>query len=258
MASRSKVLVSVALLVLGAPRIGRAQSDASPAPTVHNAGDGEKLLAEPAPSGYTPSWQLAGASPSPLPIGVQPKDPLPRWRLSAAAILAVNLGRLPSPLGKLGYGAEVGLTGGFFALGGARLGVAFDFTYARIETHQSPMPGGTLLGASGQAIFGAGLILDGRIGRVRPFFSLEAGLDITQRTIESQSLEGALAFKTPVDVLGVLRFAGGFSVLLARNIDLGLRADIDAVFGGPEAGAPSRGVFSPGLLTLGLELGFRI
>jgi hypothetical protein len=215
--------------------------------------------AEPAPPDFVPSPHRA----DPVAQGEQPvftprkKRPgAPKWRIWVQPRLSLLLGAPPSfpsvpPTVQptVGYGAGVGFGRALVTFGQFRFGFAFGFAYDRISTDISQ----AMFGVS-HATFAPAFTLDGVFAeRVRPFLSLGGGLDVG---VFRAPEVGGMPVVEQIEALGLVQLALGLGVRVYEGFEVGVRAEGNFLFSSTSYGTPARTVFSPGLVSLGLDLAY--
>jgi hypothetical protein len=206
--------------------------------------------AEPAPESYRPPRQPG----MPQPHEAQQREAdskLPKWHIAVAPHLNFLFGDTGLPL--IGYGGGVQVTRALLPLGRGRFGLGADFAYDRFSHDLKT----TAFSSSSQfvahATFAAMLVVDGIAGRVRPWIALGGGFSVAN--YESPMSPADPKGTSIVGVAGLLKLALGFGVRIYEGFELGLRGDFDLTFSDQQAMGKS--VWSPGLFSLGLDLGFR-
>jgi len=206
-----------------------------------------RAQAEPAPPGYVPP----GKEPVP-----PPPSPL-KWHMSVNARLAVPLGSVAPGLPAVGWGAGGSVSRALLDVGRLRVGVGFDFGYQRVQeqNYTNATPLGRTDHFLSHMTFAALAVFDGIFGRLRPWFVIGPGLSVAQYDAPAPE-----AGKPPIDVVSVVplvQLGAGLGVEIYHGIDLGLGGQLDFTFSSLAVGSPPRQVFTPGLFSLQLELGFR-
>jgi hypothetical protein len=227
----------------------------------------EKLLlaqAEPAPDDYVPPGHSR-----PDPTTVPQRTSLHPWVVALEANLVLKLSTISPALPPVGWGAGVTITRAIANFGHMRFGFGGQFGYQRIEhlkvTHGLDADGNnqTLnFGEQFQAntTFAALLVLDGIFGRVRPFFDAGAGLSVAQYYDPTTVAERQTINDT--DVIGLITLAAGVAVEITRGIEIGVAGHFDFLISSrkeppAETTTPAYSVFSPGIFSVRLQLGFR-
>ena len=102
------------------------------------------------------------------------------------------------------------------------------------------------------ATFAALLVVDGIIGRIRPWAAVGGGFSVAN--YESPAVGAQMAISR-VGVAGLVKLALGFGVRVYEGFELGLRSDFDVTISGENVGGSD--VWQPGLFSVGLDIGFR-
>lgn len=194
--------------------------------------------AEPAPPEYVPPGRHEPEPPPPSPL---------KWHLAANARLVVPLGSTPPDLAPVGWGGGVQLTRALIDLGRMRFGVGGDFAYERIQHSSDEF--------LSHMAFAALLVLDGILGRVRPWVTAGAGISVAEyRKPATEVMPMAINVDA---VVPLVQLALGLDVELARNVDIGVGGALDLTFSSLTVGAPPVQAFQPGLFSARLGIGFR-
>lgn len=197
-----------------------------------------RAQAEPAPPEYVPPGHREPEPPPPSPY---------KWHIAAHARLAVPLGATPPNLAPVGYGGGVQITRALVDVGRMRFGLGGDFAYQRI-----PHANDEFLS---HMTFAALAVLDGIFGRVRPWIAAGAGLSVGEyRKPATEQMPIAIDVNT---VTPLVEGALGLDVMIARNVDIGVAAELDLTFSSLTVGAPPVQAFQPGLFSVRLGIGFR-
>jgi hypothetical protein len=201
--------------------------------------------AEPAPESYVPPNRPG----MPQPQRAQQRQAdasLPKWHIAVAPHLDVMFHDIG--VQRLGFGAGVQVTRALVPIGRARFGVGADFAYDRFQ-HD--------LGAAGtefvsHATFAGMLVLDGIVGRVRPWLAVGGGFSVAN--FESPSLTRGMSI-SDVGVAGLVKFAAGLGVRVYQGFDVGLRGDFNVTISGENV--RGNDIWQPGFFAFGLDLGYR-
>ncbi len=203
--------------------------------------------AEPAPPSYVPPGHHGDPE--------RPTAPASdRWHLMAFPRLTFGLGGGPGSLPRIGWGGGVELSYAIVAFGPVRFGVGGSFAFDRF-THDYTAGGTQSLQHNA---FAALFIFDAIVGPngiIRPFVGLGGGLS-------------AADYRDPgpprvdeVDVVGMIKAELGLGVRIFSSekvgVEVGLHGDTEVTFSTFKSGTPPRSVFSPGLVAIALDLGFR-
>jgi hypothetical protein len=203
--------------------------------------------AEPAPPGYVPPGKHKPEEPTPSPL---------KWHVAVDARLAVPMATTTTGLPPVGWGAGVALSRALVEFGRMRFGVGADFAYQRVQhDKQTTIPFGPTQQFLSHMTFAGLLVLDGILGRVRPWLAAGAGLSVAQYRDPP-----ADAMKMDVNanaVVPLVQLGLGLGVELRHNVDLGVGGQFDLTFSSLSVGAPPQQPFQPGLFSVRLDLGFR-
>lgn len=211
----------------------------------------EPEAAEAAEPAEATAPEAASADPNATP------DKPPRWNLGVGPSLSFLLGDPPSGVPAVGYGAAVRLHLALWPLGPLRLGAGVHFNYHHLSREKPGVTFGPTTQAVAHASFKALAILDGLFGPARPWVGVGGGFSVP--SYEDPSLvQGmpAMAYKI-VSVVPVVTLAFGLGVHVVRGFEIGVRCDLDFTFSSQSAGMPRQTLFSPGVVGLTLDLGFR-
>jgi hypothetical protein len=209
-----------------------------------------------------PARAWAQAEPAPpeyVPPGKEPEPPPPsplKWHLAVDARLAVPLGTRPPGLISVGWGAGVALSRALVELGRLRFGLGADFAYQRVQSsHHSNITLGDVEQDLSHMTFAGLLVFDGILGRVRPWLAVGGGFSVAQyNNPATDATQTDVALTT---VVPLVQLATGLGVEIKHGVDLGLSGQLDFTFSGQQTGTPPLHVFSPGLFSLRLDVGFR-
>ncbi|HZS40856.1 MAG TPA: hypothetical protein VFF06_28680 [Polyangia bacterium] len=173
----------------------------------------------------------------------------PKWNLGVGPRLSILLGDSAAGVPQVGYGVTLRLHFSFLKLGPLRLGAGFHFAHDRFSG-----AGATTVAHSTFAVLA---VIDGLFGRVRPWLGVGGGFSLADYQGLDQPAAPPPMRVDFLSVVPLVTVAAGVAVRLYAGFELGLRADFDLTFSSQAAGVPRRGVFSPGLVGLTLDLGFR-
>jgi hypothetical protein len=206
-----------------------------------------RAQAEPAPPGYVPPGKHEPEPPPPSPL---------KWHVAVDARLAVPLAGGPTGLPPVGWGAGVALSRALVDFGRLRLGVGADFAYQRVQhDKETSIPFGPTQQFLSHMTFAALFVVDGILGRLRPWLAAGAGLSVAQYRdppTDVSQMDVSTSAVLPLVQLGL-----GLGIELYRNIDLGFGGQFDFTFSSLSVGSPPRQPFQPGLFSARLDLGFR-
>jgi hypothetical protein len=210
--------------------------------------------AEPAPESYRPPHQPGMPQPEP-PSGPTREEQAkqPKWHIAIAPHLNFLLGQRVPDLPLLGYGGGVQVARALVPFGRARFGVGADFGYDRFqhEVKTSMFSSGTQF--VGHATFAAMAVLDGIIGRVRPWLAVGGGFSVAN--YENPATATNPKGNSIVGAAGLVKVGAGVGVVVYEGIELGLRADYDATLSSKAVNGTN--IWQPGFMSLALDLGYR-
>jgi hypothetical protein len=207
--------------------------------------------AEPAPPEFQPFRNE--------PVGDTPQQHessrlTPRFFLTLSPRFDIRLGDPPASLPKLGYGGGVQFAAALLSVGPARAGLAFSFAYDHFEHRKDEVISSDTLQFASHGTFAFSLYLDALVGRVRPWAQIGGGFDVADYENPTQTTAKNIS---DVAVAPIFRAALGISVLITKMIELGGHGEVISVFSHVSDGSPPQTVFSPGLVSVTLDLGFR-
>ena len=207
--------------------------------------------AEPAPESYRPPNRPGIPQPS-EPTHKEEQARLPKWHISVAPHLDFLVGDVPPGLPLVGYGAGVQVARALLPIGLGRFGVAADFAYDRFSHDKKTSTFTSAPQYVGHATFAGMLLVDGIVGRFRPWLGLGGGFSVANYESPTTTTEMGVS---RVGVVGLVKVAAGLGVRVYEGFDVGLRVDYDATFSSESVSGKE--VWQPGFASLSLDLGYR-
>ena len=219
--------------------------------------------AEPAPDDYVPPNHRRPDDPEyGAPAKAYPKP----WLLTVDASLPFTLGTVSPTLPPVGWGAGLSIGRAVINAGHTRLGFGVHFDYQRLQHEKSSeVRFGDLTQSLAHTTFSGFLFGDGIWGRLRPWIEIGGGFSVAQYF--DPDTTGTLPDVSATAVVGLFQLEVGLAVEIKRGVEIGLAGHLDTTFSDIERGAPAKPdmtppppqyrVFSPGLASLRLQLGFR-
>ncbi|HXU73354.1 MAG TPA: hypothetical protein VN947_28740 [Polyangia bacterium] len=202
-----------------------------------------RAQAEPAPEGYVPPGHTEPEAPPPSPI---------KWRIAADGRPSVAL-RSPQGIPTVGWGAGVQVTRALIDVGRLRVGVGADFGYERFGDVFFSEPDTSHHLAF--MTFAGLLVLDAMLGRVRPYVAAGGGFAVAWYF--QPDPHSMTPFANSNTVVGLVVLEAGLSVMVYKDVDIGVAGHFDLTFSSQSLGQPPFAVFSGGVFSPRIQIGFR-
>ena len=165
-----------------------------------------------------------------------------RSRRTSTSCSAIRRAGLP----RIGYGAGLQVTRALVPIGRGRFGVGVDFGYDRFshDLKASAFASGTEFVA--HATFAAMAVIDGFVGRVRPWLAVGGGFSVAN--YENPPQASNPMGDSRVGAAGLIKVAAGLGVRVYEGFELGLHSEFDVTLSPEMVG--NKNVWQPGFFTL--------